>query len=289
MVFPFKVRHPQAADLRSRQMVIGLGAMKCGTTWLSDYLAGHPDFFHAPIKEMNFFNQRWDNPFSGDGAPFRLYRMEEIILDRHFPRSAKLRQRLQALAQMGRLETVEDYLGFYARRMGAQGHFGEISPSYAMLPPDALREIARVTADVRFLFLMRDPAARMVSNIQHVRRRVRAQDSVDAIIADLTPDSPMWLRGDYGRTMDAIDAAGATDRCKFIIYEDLFRPETIRDLCEWLGLGFVQPDFGKKLNVAQSEPLSSAQKSAVREKLEPVYRDLAARFGADRPAKWQWS
>jgi hypothetical protein len=41
--------------LKHRHLVIGLGAMKTGTTWLSDYLASHPQFFHSPVKEMNSF------------------------------------------------------------------------------------------------------------------------------------------------------------------------------------------------------------------------------------------
>ena len=39
----FSLRRPSVDDLRQRRLVIGLGAMKCGTTWLSDYLGRHPE------------------------------------------------------------------------------------------------------------------------------------------------------------------------------------------------------------------------------------------------------
>lgn len=282
----FSLRRPSVDDLRQRRLVIGLGAMKCGTTWLSDYLGRHPGFFHAPIKEMNVFNRRWPNAFDQDGPAFRLWRMEEIVLDPHYPRSGRLRMRLRALAEIGRIGTDQDYLAFFARRMRGQGAFGEISPSYALLPPEGLRHIAGLTADVRFLFLMRDPVARMVSNIQHLRRRLRRHDSVDQMIADVAPGHPLWLRGDYGRTLDALAEAGVT--AKTLVYEEMFRDDTIRELCTWLDLPFAPPDFARRLNVAQGEGLTDDQKSRLRDRLDPVYQDLSRRFGADRPKAWQW-
>ena len=283
-MFPF--RRPSPTDLRQRRLLIGLGAMKSGTTWLSDYLSTHPAFFHSPIKEMNIFNARWPNPFDQDGPPFRLWRMEEIVLDPRFPRSAKLRMRLRALAEIGRIGTDQDYLAYFARRMRDQRVFGEMSPSYAMLPPEGLRHIAGLTADVRFLFLMRDPVARMASNIQHLRRRLRAAETVEAVMADVTPGTALWARGDYGRTLDALGEAGVT--AKLLIYEDLFREQTIRDLCAWLDLPFVPPDFAKRLNVAQGPRLTDGQLAQLRGRLEPVYQDLSRRFGADRPKAWRW-
>lgn len=282
----FSLRRPSVDDLRQRRLVIGLGAMKCGTTWLSDYLGRHPGFFHAPIKEMNVFNRRWPNAFDQDGPAFRLWRMEEIVLDPRYPRSGRLRMRLRALAEIGRIGTDQDYLAFFARRMRGQGAFGEISPSYALLPPEGLRHIAGLTADVRFLFLMRDPVARMVSNIQHLRRRLRRHDSVDQMIADVAPGHPLWLRGDYGRTLDALAEAGVT--AKTLVYEEMFRDDTIRELCTWLDLPFAPPDFARRLNVAQGEGLTDDQKSRLRDRLDPVYQDLSRRFGADRPKAWQW-
>ena len=52
-----------------------IGAMKCGTTSLANYLADHPDVFVAAEKELHFFNLRWDRgtgwyeqQFAGAGA-----------------------------------------------------------------------------------------------------------------------------------------------------------------------------------------------------------------------------
>lgn len=40
---------------------IGIGAMRCGTTWISDKLRSHPDIFIPPhFKELHFFDRYYD-------------------------------------------------------------------------------------------------------------------------------------------------------------------------------------------------------------------------------------
>ena len=77
---------PPPLPLAQRQLVLGLGAMKCGTTWPSDYLGSHPQFFHSPIKEMNAFASLFpENPLYPSyiykpGNAYRIWRMEKIVL-----------------------------------------------------------------------------------------------------------------------------------------------------------------------------------------------------------------
>ena len=77
----FRKEPPPPVPLAHRQLVIGLGAMKSGTTWLSDYLGSHPQFFHSPIKEMNVFanlsptNPAYPNFLYKPGDAYRLWRM----------------------------------------------------------------------------------------------------------------------------------------------------------------------------------------------------------------------
>lgn len=39
---------------------IGVGPKKCGTTWLYDHLAQHPNIFFPDTKEVRFFDLNWD-------------------------------------------------------------------------------------------------------------------------------------------------------------------------------------------------------------------------------------
>lgn len=39
---------------------LGIGAPRCGTTWLHNNLRAHSDIFIPPDKELHFFDRRWD-------------------------------------------------------------------------------------------------------------------------------------------------------------------------------------------------------------------------------------
>jgi len=273
-------------QLRERTLAVGLGAMKAGTTWLSLYLRSLPEFLHSPVNELNFFNRLHEDPTRVRDESYRALQMETIILDKplKLPRHW---DKLRALAQQGRMATIDDYLAFFAERMGRQTHFGEISPAYSHLPAETLREIAAITKDVRFLFIMRDPAKRAASHIRHLRRRRQAHVPIDTLVEEVGEGNNVWMRSDYGLTADALKAAGVLDRTRFLYSETLFRPQTIRDLCAWLGLDYRKPDIDHRVNAGRGEELSERQLQRLRERLDPLYRDLEARgFKAEAPGWW---
>lgn len=270
-------------------MVIGIGAMKAGTTWLSDFLASHPGFLHSPVKEMNIFNQFAENPFRQRDDAFRLLRMEDIILGGRSLGHPKVVDQLRGFAQIGRINDPEAYLAYFAERLRGETHFGEISPSYSHLPVETLRLVAGMTRDVRFLFLMRDPARQAASHIRHLRRRVRADAPIDALIDEVAPGHPVWLRADYGQTLDLLDAARVLGQSRVMLYETLFRAETTGDLCDWLGLARQAPRPDRIMNPGRGDDLSREQMQRLRERLDPIYADLSRRSLPPGTKSWLWT
>lgn len=278
-----------AQDPRDRIMAIGLGSMKSGTTWLSDYLSSHPAFLHSPVKEMNVFNTFAENPFGKRDEFYRLMRMEETILGDKPLTDSKTADRLRALAQIGRIAGPESYLAYFAERLQDETHFGEISPSYSHLPVETLRLVAGMARDVRFLFLMRDPAKRAASHIRHLRRRLRADTEIKTLIAEVAPGNPVWMRSDYGYTLDRLEEAGLLGQSWLMVYETLFKDETARDLCDWLGLAYRKPRPDRVMNAGRGEDVTPAHIQELRERLDPLYRDLARRTLPEGAKRWQWS
>ena len=293
---------PPPLPLSCRQLVIGLGAMKSGTTWLSDYLSTHPQFFHSPIKEMNAFaniypsNPEFPSYIYKPGEAYRLWRMEKIVLSYGVRPPALDRtdsdrerfDRLRALAQLGRIESAHDYLGFFEERIGSEIHFGEISPAYAHLPPEAYACMSRLTDDVRFLFLMRDPADRAASHLRHARRRVDKDVDLDQLLDRVDENHAIYIRSDYRYTLETLRSLGLAERSKFLIYEDLFTQNCVDDLCSWLGIDCHEAVLDKRLNPGVGDALSDRQMDILRERLAPIYdglRDDPATAGASR---WRW-
>ena len=288
--------------LSDRQLVIGLGAMKSGTTWLSDYLGSHPDFFHSPIKEMNTFSSFFpDNPCYPDyiyrpGESYRLWRMEKIVLSfgsapPRLDRTDSERERfdrLRALAQLGRLATTDEYLAYFEERIGEQRHFGEISPSYSHLPAEAYAAMAGLAKDVRFLFLMRDPTERAASHLRHARRRVDKDEDLSSLIDRVTAESAFFIRSDYRYTLQVLRALQLDDRVKFLIYENLFSQDTMDDLCDWLGMERLPATLDKRLNPGVGDALDAAQMNLLRDRLDPIYEELRHDPAVQSAASWRW-
>jgi len=293
---------PPLVPLDKRRLVIGLGAMKSGTTWLSDYLGSHPEFFHSPIKEMNAFASLFpDNPalpgFSyKHGEAYRLWRMEKIVLslgknpprlDRAVVQDPRF-DRLRALAQLGRIETTDDYLAFFAERIGGQVCFGEISPSYASLPSEAYACMAGLSEDVRFLFLMRDPTDRAASHLRHARRRVKKNVDLVELLERVNSTSSIFVRSDYRYTLKVLRSLGLADRCRFLIYENLFSQDCVDSLCDWLGIQRHEAVLDKRLNPGVGEALEEHQLSTLRDKLSPIYDDLRHDPVTEGASSWRW-
>lgn len=308
------VRRPRelspSVPLVQRQLVIGLGAMKSGTTWLSDYLASHPDFFHSPIKEMRVFSDLFrDNPsYPGfvyePWNDYKLFRMQQLVLGfedlstRHPKDREKMRRfderraqrfdRLTALAELDSIASADDYLEYFSRRIGSELHFGEISPAYSHLPPEAFQLMAGITEDVRFLFLMRDPTSRAASHLRHLRRRSSREESLDILVDCVRPGHPVYVCSDYVYTIQMLRTLGLEDRCKFLIYEHLFVQETLDELCDWLGLERHQAVLDKRLNPGVGEALTDVQLEMLRDRLAPVYSQLMGDPAVQGSSSWRW-
>lgn len=293
---------PTSLPLARRQLVIGLGAMKSGTTWLADYLRAHPQFFCSPIKETNAFASIFpDNPLYPNytyepNSTYRLWKMETLILSyglhpSRLDRSETERQRfdrLRALAQLGRIKTPDDYLDFFQERIADQRHFGEISPSYSHLPPVAYACMAGLCDDVRFLFLMRDPTERAASHLRHLRRRQHRDVDLDDLLDGVEPGSAVYLRSDYRYTLQTLRNLGLEERSRFLIYETLFTQDCVDALCQWLGMEPHRANLNKRLNPGVGESLNDRQMALLRERLAPIYEDLRHDPATQGAPSWQW-
>lgn len=277
-------------SLDGRTLFVGIGAMKTGTTWLSQYLKAHPEVYHSSLKEMNFFNTIVPNSCREMGPRRRLEILNDVVLKFPLDRqiSQKARRNMYDIAEIGHFgRDIEKYLDFFSARVGHSSVFGEISTSYSTLPSEGFRLIAECHPDTRLFFIMRDPTARAVSHIQHRMRRQSELD-IDASIELIKPGNIVHERSDYPKTLAAIKEGAPNAPFLPMIYENLFSEKAIREFCGFLGIQYRKPDFGRRVNAARTIEFSQAQKERIRELLDPTYLQMNDYFGSERPAKWLW-
>lgn len=108
--------------------LIGVGAGRCGTTSLYEYLSDHPDVYMSPVKEINYFGIR-NIDSNGYGLTFN------------------------------------EYLHYFS---GAQQekYIGEISPAYLTLP-ESISMIKEKLDQPKILITIRDPIERALSQYKH--------------------------------------------------------------------------------------------------------------------------
>lgn len=276
--------------LEGKTMLIGAGAQKAGTSWLFRHLAGDPEVYASPIKELHFFDA-WL-------GPRRL-----TVFDRHYrEKAAQMRHPLPRLitprmsrAVIERAEMSEDriaYLSYFAARVRRERFLLEFTPGYSLLDERgwsrARRFLERAGLTVRPIFLMRDPVERHFSALRMQQRKGRIADAAAAFRGSL--ESPAYLgHGRYDQALTALWRAFGEDRVVINFYEHVFAtPERhLRAMTDALGLLWRAPDVAERVNAADApSELCEADRAAGIETFRDVYDFVNLRFGAEKPASW---
>lgn len=270
-------------------VMYGMGATKAGTSWLYDYLGAHPDCAMPIPKELHYFD-RAEGFFKRDMTAKYQQRLDK--LDPASSRAAALRRYI-ALVQADNGSNAA-YAGYVKASAGQSALFGDITPSYSMVSTDMLRRMAQVAPVTKFVYLMRDPVARLWSNI-----RMEASMKADRMGGDAAVyaeeiaqnyidggSQAVASRSDYVGVLKRLTAAVPAKDVFVEFYERLFSADTITRLCAFLGIRDVAGDFGKRVHEGAKMTLAPDLRDALRAKLAPQYAGVAERFN-DLPDAWQ--
>ncbi len=293
---------------RPRALFFGIGAQKAATSWLDDYLRGHPQVGLPVRKEQHYwttmrmpglYDRRarvaWHlRKIEGQGVLKRLLRApRKRAADRAWRLSEAMLRENQPAGHHAYADVV-----FQAYR--GEPVAGEITPAYALLDAATFAEMAGLAPDVRFIFIMRDPVARLVSATRmNMRKRHRVdgprpkprsfEDRMAQVLAD--PQDTSLLRSRYDLTIERLEAAVPRERIAYFFFETLFRQEEVDRLTDFLGVARHPARFERKVNAARgaqaAEPDVAALEARALEALAPTYAFVRARFGERVPGGWR--
>lgn len=257
----------------------GLGTQKAGTTWLAQYLRGRGDVLTPAVKELHAFDH-WFLPRDFAWVPARMAQDLEAA-GAHPARAAELADRI---AMAG----PADYLAFFRKRLRPQHlAFGEISPSYAVLPPEGLAAIRDLTPDTRAILLLRDPASRLLSEAQ-MEARKKGRELAKQARATLS--QPLALaRGRYEEMVPRAEAVFPNGRLLLLFTETLFTDAAMARVCGFLGLPFRPGDYATVAGGAppgQEKP-TAGMRAAARAAHAETYAWARERFGDALPEAWR--
>lgn len=97
-----------------------------------------------------------------------------------------------------------------------------------------------------------------------------------------------YERGRYDLTISSVLKVFDDQDVFFGFYETLFTEKEVRRLCNFLGIGYAEPDFSREFNVgAPPRPLTEQDLQMGHEAYATVYEFCKSFFGSDIPAAWR--
>lgn len=285
-------------------MLFCLGANKAGTSWLYNYLAGHPDCRMPVVKELHYFDARLLKRFGPERRRITALRDErQKALARAAGADAEALE-----AELAELEDWRAVLGTGVTRGRADQAYrsfllglgtggarlvGDITPAYALLPKRLYLLMQSLAAQVRFLYILRDPVDRLWSNIR--MNAVRQVGETAELADEALRQFDVWAEGretavtkrsDYAGTLTRLAATIAPANLRVIFYENLFTPAAIARLCDFLGIAAHPARFAKRVHAGVPVTLDPARQARARAILAPHY-DYVRRTMADLPPRWR--
>ena len=278
-----------------------VGATKAGTSWLHRYLAAHNECHFRSLKELHYFGLSRPAQF---GAALRAGRQEIARLSSLMAqrddfgavtdtRIADLRDWQKVLR--AKAFDLAAYKAFLTQNMGEAHVVGDVTPAYALLPVETLQAIHSVGADVRVVYLMRDPLARLWSHVRMIAKHLDRQKFatgamalLDRILgADPTPETKgIVARGDYAAIVPKLRLAFDPKQLLVMFYEDMLTAPGFARICAFLGIADRPADFARKVHAGKPLALHHTDRAAAARFLRPQYTFAAQMFPA-LPDAWR--
>ncbi len=239
--------------------VIVVGAMKCATSAVHDYLDTHPDIAMSRIKELNFFNGPDTAPHDDPGEWWRTGQWHRG-------------------------------LGWYSAQLDPAAPVrGESSPAYTSPRcPEVPSRMAAVVPDVRLVYLVRDPLDRAVSQYAHHRRDGTEPRPLAEALLD--PRSEYVARSRYCERLEPFLALFPREQVRVVVQERLAaRPaEEVAALHRHAGVDPCWRDdlHGRRVHVRSDRPEPSPElRAAFAERVADDVDRLRELLGDDL-AEW---
>ena len=266
--------------------LLGVGAQRCGTTWLYRYLSQHPAVFISPFKELHVFDAMFAPETSGQNREKRFDRLR-ALLGKILRGEPVERAALMVAIERYELSLGENaYLAYFGRHVRPEHRaMGEITPSYSLIPASGFRfvrgSLVKAGLNPRVVFIMRDPVQRMYSQLR-LNQDMGVVAVKDAYASALnTPGITSRTR--YDLTLANLESEFGAGELLFLFYEELFQPSSVETICRFLEIDVRPADYSARVNAAPDVgEIDPDFRKAAREHLDVVYEYCAGRFGRER-------
>lgn len=266
--------------------LLGVGAQKSGTRFLYKALIESSQVHLSSPKEMHVLDAYFVPEHCGKFHERRKQALLDSMTGGHESSPAKLVDRMRHLLMV---HDLDFYVGYF-RELAREAYCtGEITPSYMFLEEEHFRAVRDLLAryfDVRVVFLMRDPLDRIFSAMRMDDRNLgRERNLAHERFGREYAAAGHEFRTRYDHVVARLERVFPANSIYYGFYEELFTPETFRNICCFLGVDAPEPEFSTRINASPVHGrVAPAAKRNARSYYDSVYRFCAERFGEERIA-----
>lgn len=284
-----------------------VGATKAGTSWFYRALHDHPECALPSVKEVHYWDtfdadvrSRQVAAFRSRLAEFRRIRAEAAEAGDRAWQVANMNRRIAdmegliAVIEGDRSDDDAAYRGWMLGRATGRNLVADMTPAYATLPTALFRRMADCSPRALFVYLIRDPLARLWSHIRMQAERQKQPGEEFAEKANNTlwrilhrgQETHILARGDYPDTVARLRAAVPEGRLRVEYCERLYTEDGQREMAEFLGIGYHPADGTAKAHEGPRADLREDLAARAVRFLKDHY-DWAARTVGPLPREWQ--
>jgi hypothetical protein len=143
-----------------------IGAQKAGTGWLYDQLAGHPDFWLPPIKELHYFDdpKRFAQKFTERKLQTERFRAR-LKGNGRWPPDDRDKMFYKAAREISALSppSPDAYARLFEPKLAQLS--GDMTPAYSTLDQTIVSDIAARFPNLKIVLLVREPIDRFWSQL----------------------------------------------------------------------------------------------------------------------------
>ncbi|WP_115016662.1 sulfotransferase [Synechococcus sp. UW140] len=274
-----------------KTFILGVGAQKCGTSWLHHQLQQHPLVDMGFCKEYRALrDRRWREQLQQQLQHRSLDRPSASEQFGHLDDAAKHRLILH---------NERAYYRYFQWLMNHHPQIkatGDMSPHYSNLSRQtfkrAKRHLNKQGFTVKVIFLMRDPVERVWSQVRMLRTNgkmasVNQCSSEEEALALHYRHPRFSTKGQYHLTLQALRSAFPADALHCGFYESLFEQASLIKLSTFLDLDLHSAKTNERINASpKTKLISEALQAEIASHYRDVYTGCLRHFGEEILERW---
>lgn len=230
--------------MKNQVNFIGIGAMRSGTTWIDKNLRKHPQVYMPPIKEIHYFDRLVQfrgkdhlrkKFFSSNSSSknFRKYFFKYSLLNLA---KFEINNMIWGFKYFLNEPNNEFYINLFSD--GKEKIKGEITPAYATLDLNMIKEMYSINPEAKIIYILRNPVDRTWSHLRMRKSKNVVSERTVEEIKKLVDLREVEERNKYTETINKYSQVFGRENLLICFFDELVNTPNLlyQKICKFIGV-----------------------------------------------------